>query len=452
MNEKNKGKKAAEYGGELLIVTASDVVYNKFMNACQLFESGGLVNPDTGCLYRDDTEGGPFVGRHVVPYTFKHLRGLGPRALEELADKITGGQTANRAQLDTAKVYLGTKPKILQGVTAKQWCTRKRQKNNIAKELAKAAGVSLWDSRTKDMDQQAWKALKNQCGICRPHIDELIRRAGDSYLQKLTRHSEQPRTEAPVCPKEFVIEVQRTVNRRPVFDESRQTAASCCIPTETGLLGRISPFLELTSADGSSPLVVVKFPEMDGDWAGGILDLRHLPAFVEGIDVGDDGRRPLPYSDFLGRWAAVIPTVPFWLVVAHNLDSENVDKVLAEYFSNFVSFESDYIPAKGEAIFFSKTTLAVTNGVKVHILEAGSLVGRMDWPKVLKTEDKRFQSIATYGEASLQSFDTELRMEVYLRYMRQIGEQRMDCVGGNLFLCLSGGRKAAIAASVCCTF
>jgi hypothetical protein len=43
-------------------------------------------------------------------------------------------------------------------------------------------------------------------------------------------------------------------------------------------------------------------------------------------------------------------------------------------------------------------------------------------------------------------------MEVYLRYMRQIGEQRMDYVGGNLFLCLSGGRKAAIAASVCCTF
>jgi hypothetical protein len=168
------------------------------------------------------------------------------------------------------------------------------------------------------------------------------------------------------------------VNRRPVFDESRQIAVSSCIPTETGLLGRISPFLELTSTDGSSPLVVVKFPEMDGEWAGGVLDLRHLPAFVEGIDVGEDGRRPLSYSDFLGRWAVVIPTIPFWMVVAHNLDSENLDKVLVEYFSNFVSFESNYIPAKGEAFFFSKTTLAVTNGVKVHILEASSLVGRMD--------------------------------------------------------------------------
>jgi hypothetical protein len=95
------------------------VVFKKFMNACQLYENGGLTNPDTGRLYRDD-DGGPFLGRRVVPYTFKHLCGLGPRALEELVDKITGGRKANGAQLDTAKVYLGTKPKILQGVTAKQ--------------------------------------------------------------------------------------------------------------------------------------------------------------------------------------------------------------------------------------------------------------------------------------------------------------------------------------------
>jgi hypothetical protein len=54
MNEKNKGKKATKYAGELLIITASDVVFNKFMNACQLYESGGLINLDTCHFYRDD--------------------------------------------------------------------------------------------------------------------------------------------------------------------------------------------------------------------------------------------------------------------------------------------------------------------------------------------------------------------------------------------------------------
>jgi hypothetical protein len=345
-------------------------------------------------------------------------------------------------------VYLGTKPKILQGVTAKQWCTRKRQKNNITKELAKAAGVSIWDARTKDVDCRAWKALKTKCGICRPHMDELIRRAGDSYLHKLTRRGDQPRTKAPVCPKEFAIEVRRTVNRRHVLDPTRQTAVSCCIPTETGLPGTISPFLELVGDDDSRGPRVVEFPEMGGEWAGGLLDLRWLPAYNDGPEVGEGERRPLPYTDFLARWVHVIPAVPFWMIVAHHLDSDNVDKVLAEYFSNFLHVESDYIPGKGEAIFFSKTSLVDTNGVKVYVLEAASLVGRLHWPRVLKSDDKRFQSVSTYGETSLHSLDAELRMEVYLRYIRQVEEQGKHELGRKLFLCLSGGRKAAIAASV----
>jgi hypothetical protein len=82
------------------------------------------------------------------------------------------------------------------------------------------------------------------------------------------------------------------------------------------------------------------------------------------------------------------------------------------------------------------------------MLEAASLVGRLHLPRVLKSDDKRFQSVSTYGEASLHSLDAELRMEVYLRYMRQVEEQGKNQLGRKLFLCLSGGRKVAIVASV----
>jgi hypothetical protein len=308
-------------------------------------------------------------------------------------------------------------------VTAKKWCTRKRQKNNITKELAKAASVSIWDARTKDVDQRAWKALKTKCGICRPHIDKFIRKAGNSYLHKLTRRGEQPRNEAPVYPKEFTIEVRRTVNRRHVLDPTRQTAVLCCILKETSLPGIISPFLELVEDDDSRGPRIVKFPEMGGEWAGGVLDLRLVPVYIEGPELGEGERLPLPYSDFLTRWVQVIPAVPFWMIVAHNLDSENVDKVLAQYFSNFLHIESNYILGKGETIFFSKTNLVDTNGVKVYVLEAASLIGRLHWPRVPKSDDKRFQSVSTNGETSLHSLDVELRMEVYLRYVRQVEEQ-----------------------------
>jgi hypothetical protein len=102
---------------------------------------------------------------------------------------------------------------------------------------------------------------------------------------------------------------------------------SCCIPTETCLPGTISPFLELVGDDDSRGPRVVEFPKMDEEWAGGLLNLRSVPAYIEGPEVGEGERWPLPYSDFLARWVQVIPVVPFWMIVAHNLDSENVDKV-----------------------------------------------------------------------------------------------------------------------------
>jgi hypothetical protein len=72
------------------------------------------------------------------------------------------------------------------------------------------------------------------------------------------------------------------------------------------------------------------------------------------------------------------------------------------------------------------------------VLEAASLVGRLHWPRVLKSDDKHFQSVSTYGETSLHSLDAELRMEVYLQYIGQVEEQRKHEVGRKLFLCLSG--------------
>jgi hypothetical protein len=141
-------------------------------------------------------------------------------------------------------------------------------------------------------------------------------------------------------------------------------------------LGKYNLFLQITGY-GTLPPSVVEFLGMDGDYVDRVLDLWPLPEFLESIDKAVSSRRPLPYSNFLARWSHVIPTILLWMIVAHNLDSKNVDKVITEYFTNIVCFESDYILAKGEAIYFLKTSLIETNGVKIYILEAGSLVGHL---------------------------------------------------------------------------
>jgi hypothetical protein len=66
-NKKNKGKKVVEYAGELLNITASSVVINKFVDACQFYKSTDLLNLEIGCLYQDDVEEGPLSANTWYP-------------------------------------------------------------------------------------------------------------------------------------------------------------------------------------------------------------------------------------------------------------------------------------------------------------------------------------------------------------------------------------------------
>jgi hypothetical protein len=79
------------------------------------------------------------------------------------------------------------------------------------------------------------------------------------------------------------------------------------------------------------------------------------------------------------------------------------------------------------------------------------LHGRIQWEKNVLSNDQRFQSFVSYGEAGLQAIPDELRMEVYLRYMRQVEDQQVHTPEKDLFLSFGNGRKPAIAASVSAT-
>jgi hypothetical protein len=180
MNPLNARKKAGEYAGEFVIITADENVYSTFMEACRLYETGGLVNPDTNQLYCEDYAGDFYRGPHIVPYTFKPLHGLGLKVVMELAGRITGGLDIDGRPIlgRLPKVFLGSKPKSIAGMTAKQWCERKKHKMNIARGLAKKARICIWDMKTKGIYVSIWRQLKIRHGILHAHMDELLRRGG----------------------------------------------------------------------------------------------------------------------------------------------------------------------------------------------------------------------------------------------------------------------------------
>jgi hypothetical protein len=126
-----------------------------------------------------------------------------------------------------------------------------------------------------------------------------------------------------------------------------------------------------------------------------------------------------------------------------------VGQLIVEYFVAYSVIESDYIPCTGETAFFSKSLLQKLNGVKIYILVSPILNERdqLEWESKLMSDDDRYKSSSTYGEQNLQAFLVELRMEVYLRFIRQV-QTRVLGSPNDLFLSLLAGRKAMVAATV----
>jgi hypothetical protein len=288
----------------------------------------------------------------------------------ELADRITGGLDASGHPMQLPKVYLGMKPKMVLGVTAKQWCGRKQHKINLVKELAKKAGVQLWDGRSKDINGQAWKHMKQRYGILRPHMDELLRRVGDQYLHKLTRRGEQPRSDAPVCPTEFSDEVFRVLSREPIIDVTKQTAFAFCTMVEEGQKMVLNKFGEFC-IDGRQSPYVVQFPSDSSNFAGGLIDLRYVrPYWMDPLPEEKEAKNYVPYSNLLEPFGDIINEVPFWMVITGNLSAGLANEMMEYYFNEFVKIESDYVPAKGEIAFLTKKQILEHNGVKIYILES----------------------------------------------------------------------------------
>jgi hypothetical protein len=148
-------------------------------------------------------------------------------------------------------------------------------------------------------------------------------------------------------------------------------------------------------------------------------------------------------------WANIIPRVLYWMLISQNLQSEAVGQLIKEFFVAYSVTESDYIPCTRETAFFSKSLLRKSNGVKIYILASPILDDRdqLEWKSKLMSDDKRYKSSSTYGEQNMQAFFVELRMEVFLRFIRQV-QTRILGSPNDLFMSLLAGRKAVVAATV----
>ena len=454
MNVKNQGKTSKEYQGEFKVICADDELYMKIMNAFKWYESGDLLNPDTGNKWRHESEAfdnKEWTPKHTVAYTFKCIRSLGRDSLLELVQKITNGldENGNRIEggLKYPKVMLGgSKPKKRYTCTLKEWTDRKKAKNAIVRWFDRKYPRELWNG---DLNTEEWKAFKEQLGFTSAHMDELIRRATKQYLAKFMKVSDKPKRQQPPPPNAFLAEMQRILKRR--------TPTVIFFAPVLSFLQRNGTISEFARArtDGDStdlpgpvddPTKWVTVPPRDFSFAGGIMDFRQIDSFLE----EEDTELPQPAMNYISLMSnlAVPPNIlmapPYWMIIAHSNQFKEVELFIKHYFQDWIVSESRYVPAAGEKHFFSNFILKKGNGVLVFVLQ-NPMYPSMDWGKQVVCEERE-KKIGEVREFHI--LEHELRMEVYLNFILKIKFLLGPLTPHGDILCVTAGRKPMIASVV----
>lgn len=195
---KNIYKKFLHYPGEFRVITAPAEIYTAILQCFRWYESGNLINPDSGTKYNEELSFNKTSERkYTVAYAFECLRGLGQTSVTRLVDKITAGlshQGRHRRDRDLAgipKVYLGQpKQKNKFAYYLKEWTDKRKAKNAVVCFFNKRWAGEIWEDG--DVNFEAWKKFKLNVGFNFAHMDELIRRGTRSTSTTTSRSATHP--------------------------------------------------------------------------------------------------------------------------------------------------------------------------------------------------------------------------------------------------------------------
>ena len=268
-------------------------MYNGIHNAFEWYETGDLVNSDTGRKMKVDCKD-KWVRKLTKAFAFKCLRGLGTNSLLELVQKITAGLTVKGELLkeDNAvpKVYLGsTRPRSKHCCSLKDWTDRKKVKNSIMRWLNKKSPKSIWVN--DDVDRVTWGKFKRKHGFNSAHMDEFIKRATKLFLLRSLKVSDNPRRAQEPPSDAFLAEMERILEKEHVLNSNITPVLSKILAD--GTLSRFAKFPTRHLVPGTmmnltdpSAWCIVNSEDLNFDAA--IMDLRAIDRWLERDDLSID--------------------------------------------------------------------------------------------------------------------------------------------------------------------
>ena len=433
--------------GERFIIMATDETWSAWKEVFDKHESGALYDIDSGGPFNEitDDEGNKKVYKcSPINHTqLRNLAGMDDAAVRELANHILE---------EPPKVFL-QRPRIwTPAVSFGVWCTNKKQKAVLAKEIARRAlELKVPDAEgVVDKDgaivPEKWTDLKSSLGMTGHHMWVLLR-TDEQWLRNQCG-SGKKKTDIP---DELGTAIDRAMaNAVRSNDVRRCSRASVCkwVPTDK----KFDPQLFINRGDrwtrcNSGP-AMLEFCE------AGIIDFRLFPK-VEKMEFNSGQKFILEEAKKLAG-NSICRAVNTWMLIFNSTREVAIEILVGELFpEHVVKREVQYVYSKGEPSFawkhkdkvwyLQRPNRSYCNSKLVDATgEVPTVSAEEEEP--LQSEDDMYKTReACRHDFPYLSGTRELRYEVYLRFLDKFVRDQ-----GTVMLVFAGA-KALSACSVSST-
>lgn len=431
-NASHKQKKYQELRGEIYLITSSDFVWGKWKRVFERHETGDLIDPDTGKFFRE-ANGFTFM-KPLVREFFRALQGLSEYDIGRAAFHILHSEATPKRTWIHPKIVF-TKPKnfVPSCYSMREWAERKKMKTTILHELHKIVPEKKLIVKD-EVDQENWKAFKQEYKFTSASMSALIREAGEDYLRskmvKGGKNRELPEHTARAflnfVKEKRIVTFEGGAHFNPV---------------------KVDP-VKILGWPGVESRKAIRVKAKD-HFPFALIDFRNIPGSE------DEGTMSaLFYEGFMAKFneyaSPRLREIDIWLWIVEDRRAEQVYEIVRKLQPEYAVSKSHYIAAPAEGAYSSlcdkKTkvvnVLCLYFVYKVEFLKVPNHpITRME--KIFQVPEGLGNSKSLYDEAKYATYTSdELRMDFYLRMLRTF-TRRGDCIF-NVF----GGSKPMFAGVV----
>jgi hypothetical protein len=431
-NTKDKILKPADLRNELLIITASEEVYQLWAKFIVDYGTGELIDPDTEVKFNQAKDWESFSRKLTLNREFfKAMGQLDERDLKILALHLLNQTPGRTLKYPKVTVKKPTK-NYFHCMAAKQWVENRKRKNTVARELHNLRpSLGLFDSEWK-FDADKWKQFKKDYNLSRQTMAMLLSVPGDSFFTAYRQKKSKNKSVEQIS--EYAAEFfKKFLDVKGDFESH-------------------TPILHTRLFDSSE----FKFGAWDGNYAWGdsrcsigIIDLRCVPGSGS---KSDDTENPY-FKEFLDTYMATVsdPSLKsphVWVWITENVDRQCQALVYANKIKDeYVHKVSNYMPCRNERLNGIPEGKVMEKHMVplLFLVKKGSntsdILGRIP-PTFYAPELPLYTKAGMYREHDFGVRMTELRLEFYCRVLK------LFSVPGEKFLSLMAGSKPMLAGFV----